>query len=479
MRWTSGAKASLALALAIFLIGAGVGEAAQSTAEASSTASPAPRALAVEQAVADGLAADPGLLSATLDARAAKFREADARFRMLPSLAVSAGYTQLSTEPSPSPSATGNAVVDGVVNALLADFSSTPTTEKDVRADLQYPIFAGFRLHEAAEIAKYQALGKDAAAELNRNALAFEIRRAYWETVRAQSNVEAMRKALELESLMKKEIADLSAQGMANEADSLEAEARYDQVELALDQTLSGKDIAFLMLSSLIGDRSASQGDGKTEYALTSEPGSIPPADALKAAEDGGDTALVARALANRPETRVASIALSAQAAARLAARGDLYPTLSLTGSLAYADPDPRIFPAEDIFNLSWSLGLRLRYDLGGVPGALERSAAADTDLEKATADLARQRNAIALDARKCALALKQARNSLELTKGMVAQAEEGARVAEQKYEVGMAKHSEVFQSQLALVRAQLAVKGKLIDVEIAQADLSRALGLK
>jgi outer membrane protein TolC len=288
-----------------------------------------------------------------------------------------------------------------------------------------------------------------------------------------------MRKALELETLMKKEIADLSAQGMANEADSLEAEARYDQAELALDQTLSGKDIAFLMLSSLIGDRSASQGDGKTEYELTSEPGSIPPADALKAAEDSGDTALVERALANRPETRVASIALSAQTAARLAAKGDLYPTLSLTGSLAYADPDPRIFPAEDIFNLSWSLGLRLRYDLGGVPGALERSAAADTDLEKARADLARQRNAIALDARKCALALKQARNSLELTKGMVAQAEEGARVAEQKYEVGMAKHSEVFQSQLALVRAQLAVKGKLIDVEIAQADLSRALGLK
>ena len=208
MRWISGARAGLALALAAFLFGAGAGEAAQSTAEASSTASPAPKALAVEQAVADGLATDPGLLSAT--ARAAKFREADARFKMMPSLAVSAGYTQLSTEPSPSPSATGNAVVDGVVNALLADFTSTPTTEKDVRADLQYPIFsAGFRLHEAAEIAKYQALGKDAAAELNRNALAFEIRRAYWETVRAQSNVEAMRKALELESLMKKEIADL------------------------------------------------------------------------------------------------------------------------------------------------------------------------------------------------------------------------------------------------------------------------------
>jgi len=41
----------------------------------------------------------------------------------------------------------------------------------------------------------------------------------------------------------------------------------------------------------------------------------------------------------------------------------------------------------------------------------------------------------------------------------------------------GMAMHSDVLQAQLALVRAQLAVKGKRIDVEIAQADLARAIG--
>jgi outer membrane protein TolC len=40
-----------------------------------------------------------------------------------------------------------------------------------------------------------------------------------------------------------------------------------------------------------------------------------------------------------------------------------------------------------------------------------------------------------------------------------------------------MAMHSDVLQAQLALVRAQLAVKGKRIDVEIAQADLARAIG--
>jgi outer membrane protein TolC len=448
-----------------------------------------PKALSVEEAVASGLATDPGILAATLDARAAKFREADARFKMLPSLAVSTGYTRLSAEPLPSlsgislPQSLEDEIYQYIkandidMNSLLQLFAS-PTTERDVRVDLQYPIFAGFRLQEAAKIAKYQALGKQAATELTHEALAFEIRRAYWESVRAQSNVEAVQKALDLEAFLRDETAKLVDQGMANEADSLAEEARYDQTKLALDETLSGQELAFLMLSSLVGDKNASQG-GDVAYTLTSVPGSKPPVDALKAAEQSDDGALVGRALANRPETRVATITLNALDAARVAARSDLYPTLSLTGSLSYADPDPRIFPTEDIFNLSWSVGLRLRYDIGGVPGAVERGQAADADLEKARADLAKQRNAIALDVRKCALALKRARNSLELTKGMVAQAEEGARVADQKYGVGMAKHSEVLQAQLALVRAQLAVKGKLIDVEIAQADLERAIGLE
>ena len=448
-----------------------------------------PKALSVEEAVASGLATDPGILAATLDARAAKFREADARFKMLPSLAVSAGYTQLSPEPGFSFSSLPSSDIQTLINdgymptleklaPVLDDLFSPIDHSEDVRVDLQYPIFAGFRLEEAAKIAKYQALGKEAATELTQQALAFEIRRAYWESVRTQSNVQAVRNALELESVLHDETAKLAAQGMASEADSLGEEARYDQTKLALDEILSGRELAFLTLSSLVGDRDASQGE-EVEYTLTSVPGSTPPADTLKAAEEGDDGALVERALANRPETKAATIALEAQEASRVAARSDLYPTLSLTGSLYYADPDPRIFPEEDKFNLSWSVGLRLRYDIGGVPGALERGKAADADLEKARADLARKRDAIALDVRKCALALKRARNSLELTQGMVAQAEEGERVADQKYGVGMAKHSDVLQAELALIRAHLAVESKLIDVEIAQADFARAIGSK
>lgn len=433
---------------------------------------PAPIALRVEDAVATGLAADPGLLSAALDARAAEARALDARLRMLPSIALSAGYARLSQEPSPAPSSTGSATVDGVVNALMKMLTGAPSDSKDIRLDLQYPVFAGFRLKEAAEIARLQSLGKSASAELGRRALAFEIRRAYWEALRASASVDTLRKGLELESAAKDEVASLSAQGMASETDRLGEQARYDQASLALDDALSAKELATLVLSSLIGDTNARR-LAPAGYDLVSAPGAEPLSPDL-----GDEGALLAGALANRPETRAAAIALGASAAARVAAKADLYPSLALTGSLSYADPDPRLFPAQDKFNLSWSIGARLRYDIGALPGALERGKAAEADLEKAGSDLERQRNAVALDLRRCVLTLKRTRNSLELTRDMVGPAEEARRAAEAKYRNGMAKRSELLQAEMALLRAGLAVTSRAVDEEIARADLLRAAAL-
>jgi outer membrane protein len=451
------------------------------------------RSLTIEEAVARGLASDPGVLAAAMDERASLARAAEARYRMLPSLAISTGYTQLSKEPSFSLdnlSSSNQQALKPYMSTLqalmpvLADVFPSIDHSKDVRIDLQYPLFAGFRLREAARIAKLQSLGKDAAAELARQALVFDIRRSYWEAERATANVEALAKSLDLETVKREETTELSAQGMASEADRLDEDARYDQAVLALDDTKSGKELAFLVLATITGETEGEL-NGGFEYSLASVPGASvpPPAIAGTSDRDGGESlevaTLVERALANRPETRGAAIGLRVSEVAAKAAKSDLYPSLSLSGALSYADPDPRLFPSQDKFNLSWSLGARLRYDLGGVPGALERGRAAEADLAKARADLARSRNAIALDVRKCALALERSRDSLKLTRGMVRQAEEGRRVADRKFENGMANRSEVLQAEMALIRSNLAVTNKLVDLEIAQADLLRALGLE
>ena len=479
---------ALALALAPTLAPARLLPAAHLAAQtvaapAAQPATPAPAgatSLTIDDAIKAALANDPGIRSGSWDLLSARARAEDAKFRMLPSLSASTGYTQLSPEPVPGAINTGITNVDETVNFLLKDFSSAPSNSRDVRLDLQYPIFAGFRLREAAEIAKLQSLGKADALELAKRALVFETKRAYWEAVRATANVDSLGTSLELENLRRGEINSLAEQGMATTADQLDEEARYDQTELSLDEARSMKAMAFLALSSLIGDQTAASAS-PDDYALASAPNeTVEPA--LGAADNGGtldEGKLIEEALGNRPDARAASVALNASLHAQTAARGDLLPSVLLSGSIAYQDPDPRVIPPVDAFDLTWSVGIRLRYDIGGVPGALERGKAAAADVEKARADLQRQRNGIALDVRRCLLAFKRARTSLDLTKGMVTQAEENLRVAQAKYDNGIAKRSELLQSQIAVLRANFAVENKLVDLEIAQADLARAAALE
>jgi outer membrane protein TolC len=60
-----------------------------------------------------------------------------------------------------------------------------------------------------------------------------------------------------------------------------------------------------------------------------------------------------------------------------------------------------------------------------------------------------------------------------------VAQSEENLRVTTAKYDNGMVKKSDLLQAQIALLRSNFAVQNKMIDVEIAQADLIRATALE
>jgi outer membrane protein TolC len=84
----------------------------------------------------------------------------------------------------------------------------------------------------------------------------------------------------------------------------------------------------------------------------------------------------------------------------------------------------------------------------------------------------------VALDVRTCLLNLERARRDLALTRDMVQQAEETARVVRLRYGAGSANNLDVLGAELALLRANFAVTNRQIDVQIASADLARAAAL-
>ncbi len=428
--------------------------------------------LSLQDAVKAAMERDPGIQSAEMDWLSATAKAEAANWRRLPSASLTAGYTRLSELPSASTNIqVGTQTVPFSLPSGLLDMYT-------FGLNVQYPVFAGFRLREAAEIAQLQAQGKQVGVETVKRALLFEVRRAYWEAVRATQNIRILQKNLELSAENRRITDQQFAQGAATIADKLTADLRQTQADMDLGDALIMQKRAFLVLATLVGDDGLAAGisaeDAPPPLTLTTGPwdeGQPSFADSLD------ENALVSDAMAGRPETRAMEISVRAARHSIALSQAPLYPTLALTGNYTLANPNSRVFfQTESQFTGTWALGIQLSYDLGGIPANLSERSASIQAAEKAASDAEKQRNAVTQDVRACILSLKRARRDLELTRAMVEQAGENARVARQRLGAGRANDLDVSTADLGVSRADFSVTNREIDVQIASADLARAV---
>jgi len=436
--------------------------------------------LSIAMAAEAALGQNPSVESANWDWLAASAKADAAGLRLYPSLSLSASYQRLSNLPAtsvdlPDPSGPGT---------IRFELPASLTNVFTFGANLQYPVFAGYRLRETLSIARLVSDSKLSALKMLKRSLLFEVRRSYWEALRADYAVRTLQKNLELMEVNYNLLRDQVATGSALGADLLGADTRRKQAEIDLGDAVAQRQRAYLLLASIIGwnlanlQISADPSAAQMPLALSSQ------ADDPLVPEIAGalnEKNLIEMALARRPETRSSVLASQvAEHSARLAA-APLYPTVSITGGYTLADPNPRVAFQTDpwAFTGTWSLGVQLSYDVGGIPANLEEKKAQELGVKKARADAAKLTTTVVLDVRTCVLNLTRARTDLELISDMVAQAEENVRVAQRRYEAGTLNEASRLSEQLGLLRAQFAVFNKQIDVQIAAADLLRATALE
>jgi outer membrane protein len=225
-------------------------------------------------------------------------------------------------------------------------------------------------------------------------------------------------------------------------------------------------------LDILLSDASL---DGPLPFSLTTG------ADAKAVREfeaNPDEKALIAEALSKRPETRISALSIELAEHGQKLAEAPLFPTVALTGTFTYADPNPRVFIQSDAWTPTWALGIQVSYDLGGLPANLKEIDAQARGLSKAQADKAKAQNSVVMDVRTCLLNLARTRRDLALVQGMVDQARENVRVMQQKLDLGIVGAADMLNAQLTLLRSNFTVTNKRIDLQVAAADLTRALAL-
>jgi outer membrane protein TolC len=414
-----------------------------------------PLDLALDDAIARGLATSHRLAEAAARTDAAGAVADERHAALLPQISAQAGYTR-----------TNHVDEFGILlpnNQLKIIYPDIPDNYR-TRLDLQWPIYTGGRLDalERAARAERAASSSDLAAA--RADLRLEITRAYWALVTAGASLDVVEQSVRR---VEAHLADVRHQldaGLVPPNDVLSVEAQESRQRMLNIQARSTREVAEAELARLIG---VAPGSSIHPVSTLESP---PPASAEA-------DALLAQAARNRSERAALASRLDAAGARRQAAAAGARPTIAFGGGVDYARPNPRIFPRDDIWRTSWDASINVNWSL--FDGGRTR---AETAEARASARAAEERLAdfdatLAADVRQRLSELRSSRAAIDAASDAVRAAAEASRVVGNRFTAGVATSTDVLDAEVALLQADLDRTQAMANARLAEARLARTLG--
>ena len=333
------------------------------------------------------------------------------------------------------------------------NFNDVPDVDDlNARGLITVPLYAGGKNKAGREAAKANTEAAKQDAEAVRNALGFEVVRAFHTVLKTreftraaeaaviayQTNAAIARRRLEGGTLLKTDVLDL--------------EVRLAQAGEDLVRARNATALANRALRNLLGIE-----DENFEIADSAPSATVP---------GGGDFSLRAELSAARQRER------AAEEQAR-GAKGGYLPKVSAFGSLDY-DYGWKYENGGG----SYTAGGLLQWDLwdGNLTRAKVREARAN--LESAREEQRKLRLAIDLEVQRARLDLNTANERLSVTQHVVSQASESVELTRSRFEQGMALATQLIDSETALVGARVRRAEAEADQRIAVAALRKALAL-
>jgi outer membrane protein TolC len=372
-----------------------------------------------------------------------------------PSASASAGYTRTNHVDEfgvPQPS--------GALRVIYPDIPDNFRT----RLELVWPVYTGGRADalERAAQAEATATGSDLAAV--RLDLHLEVARAYWALVTAAETVRVLDAAVVSADQSLADVRTRVEAGFLPPNDVSRSEAQRARQALLLIEAKGRVQAVTVDLSRLMG--------------LT-QPVPIEPVDRLEspalASSDTG--ALVTEALGQRPELTALSLRADSVDARLSAIAATRKPTVAFASGYDVANPNPRIFPRQDVWQDSFDISLNVSWnvwDSGRAAAERTEVQAAATALRERKADTESQ---IRADVQKQLVELASSRAALVPAGLAVTAAEETRRVVNDRYDAGVATTLDVLDAQLAVLQAALDRTRVLADIRLSEARLARILG--
>jgi outer membrane protein len=416
------------------------------------------RSLTIDQAITIGLENSKALHASMMKVEYADAKESETNALRLPTIKAGASYTRLSEVPpfsiGPIPPILPNAVT----------VSSTVLDNYNLRMSLQQPLFTGFRLLSSSNIADYTLQAAERDFQKDKADLVYNIRNAYWNLFKAKEfknvideNVEQMKSHL-------KDVQNFYNQGIVTKNEVLKVEVQLSNIQLLQVDANNNVRLAMIGLNSIIGLPLTTTIELSSEVTVQDNKYQDLPA-------------LVSLALEERPDIKSMENKIKAGESAVTLARSGWYPQIYLSGNYTYARPNSRIFPTVDKFNDTWDVTLSASLDIWNWGTTIHQTDQAKAQLAQAQDGFAQMKDGVTLDVTQNYLNVGQAKEKIGVAEKGVGQAEENYRITNEKFKSGLALNSDLIDAEAALLQAKFNRIQSMIDYELADARLQKALG--
>jgi len=409
-------------------------------------------------------------------------KRAEAKAGYLPTLTGTARYTRLSHLGSSTlgdprfhfvgttdPNATPLTKADPN-NLTVADNFSFPVPDNNwvLQATLTIPLSDYvFRVSNAVAAATHSERAARIDGQAARLHTGAEARGAYYQWVRARGQALVAMQSLDQARGHLRDAQQMFTAGLVSQADTLRAESQVKQMELLVTRAQSFVALAEEQLRVNMHDAAGGHYEVGEDIVAPLPP--LPDGSNLARLQDQAfDRRLELRAL-DETEGSVRAMARVARAAR--------YPRLALQGNATYANPNPRIFPAEAQFRGTWDASVILSWTPSDIPGSIHSERGQKAQAAQIAAQRDQLVDGLRMEVANAWRAAREAEVAMNTTTQGLRAAEESYRVRDNLFRNGKATLVELNDSQSDLLRARLDIVNAHIDARVARVQLNHAIG--
>ncbi|MEA3296578.1 MAG: TolC family protein [candidate division Zixibacteria bacterium] len=327
---------------------------------------------------------------------------------------------------------------------------------------LRQPLWEGGKVYTAYSIAKQYKKYAEAKADEIARVVAYNAEILFHTVILEKARLAVLKQALETYSHNLDVVEKFHSQGLVSRFELLRARVEESNVKPQILAAESGVRLAEKRLKSFLGI-------DLNEPILLVEAVDDTSLINLPSLEQ-----LVDSALSGRSEMKQAKLMTDMRYKAVKVARSGYFPSLAAVSSYGWQSQSDE-FALDRNTSDSWTAGVTLSipvFDGGLTSGEVSRARAEHRQTELAVEQL---KDDITLEVEQAFDRLLQARKTLDIQGETIAQAEEGMRIANLRYEAGEGTLLEVLSAQTALTRARTSLAQATFAFREARANLRKA----